>query len=121
MESVYPALLSCNALIMLTPNYNDALSANLTAMINRMTALSTKEEFANKYLFALVVSGYSGSDLLMRQMIGALNMNRSFIVPGRFAMHKTAYHPGDLEKINGVRQEAALYAERMLKVLGVSV
>lgn len=117
VESVYPALMACDALVMLAPNYNDALSANLTAMINRMTALSSKEEFTNKYLFALVVSGYSGSDLLMRQMIGALGMNRSFIIPGGFAMHKTAYHPGDLEKNQGIIDEAENFARHMLTCL----
>ena len=38
-EEVWPAVLKADALVMICPNYNDALSANLTAFINRMTGL----------------------------------------------------------------------------------
>ena len=38
-EEVYPAVREADALVLLCPNYNDALSANLTAFINRLTAL----------------------------------------------------------------------------------
>ena len=44
-EEVYPAILDCDGLVMICPNYNDALSANLTAFINRMTALFTTHRF----------------------------------------------------------------------------
>ena len=63
---------------MLCANYNDALSANLTACVNRLTALFRQTRFYDKRLFGLVVSGYSGGDLLARQLISALNMNKSF-------------------------------------------
>ena len=39
VEEVYPAVRRCDALVMLCANYNDALSANLTACVNRLTAL----------------------------------------------------------------------------------
>ena len=39
VDEVFPAIRQANALVMLCPNYNDALSANLTAFINRLTAL----------------------------------------------------------------------------------
>ena len=54
---------------MLCPNYNDALSANLTAFVNRLTALFRQTRFYDKALFAIVVSGYSGGDILARQLI----------------------------------------------------
>ena len=54
---------------MLCANYNDALSANLTACVNRLTALFRQTRFYDKRLFGLVVSGYSGGDLLARQLI----------------------------------------------------
>ena len=31
-EAVFPAILACDTLVMLCANYNDALSANLTAL-----------------------------------------------------------------------------------------
>ena len=78
VQEVYPAVRRCDALVMLCANYNDALSANLTACVNRLTALFRQQRFYDKRLFGLVVSGYSGGDLLARQLISALNMNKSF-------------------------------------------
>ena len=54
-EEVYPAILGCDGLVMVCPNYNDALSANLTAFINRMTALFTTHRFYDKALFGVIV------------------------------------------------------------------
>ncbi|MGE4275560.1 MAG: flavodoxin family protein, partial [Lawsonibacter sp.] len=92
-EEVYPAIRRCAGVVMLCPNYNDALSANLTAFINRLTALFRQTRFYDKALFAIVVSGYSGSDIVARQLIAGLNMNKSFYLPGRFAMLETANDP----------------------------
>ena len=94
-REVYPAVRRADGVVMLCPNYNDALSANLTAFINRLTALFRQTRFYDKALFALVVSGYSGSDLVARQLISAMNMNKSFYVPGRFALLETANDPGE--------------------------
>ena len=46
-------------------------------------------------VFALVVSGYSGCDTVARQVISALNMNKSFYLPPRFALMATANDPGE--------------------------
>lgn len=64
VEDVYPAVREADAIVMLCPNYNDALSANLTAFINRLTSLFRTTRFYDKALFAVVVSGYSGSDIV---------------------------------------------------------
>lgn len=93
-EEVYPAVRRADAIVMVCPNYNDALSANLTAFINRLTALFRQTRFYDKALFAIVVSGYSGGDIVARQLISALNMNKSFWLPGRFALIETANDPG---------------------------
>ncbi len=96
VEGVFPGHLRCDALVLLCPNYNDALSANLTAFINRLTALYRQTRFHDKKLFALIVSGYSGGDILACQLISALNMNKSFYLPPRFACWKaptTRQHP----------------------------
>lgn len=118
VEEVYPALEECNGLILLCPNYNDALGANLTAFVNRLTALFRKKPFADKYLFSLIVSGYSGGDILARQLIGGLNMNKSFILPGNFAMMETANQPGSIRKIPDIREKAADFASHMLSCMG---
>lgn len=114
VEEVYPALQECSALVLLCPNYNDALGANLTAFVNRLTALFRKKPFADKYLFALIVSGYSGGDILARQLIGGLNMNKSFILPGNFALMETANEPGSVLKNPDIQQKAGAFARNML-------
>ncbi len=114
VEEVYPALQECSGLILLCPNYNDALGANLTAFVNRLTALFRRKPFADKYLFALIVSGYSGGDILARQLIGGLNMNKSFILPGNFALMETANEPGSVLKNPDIQQKAGAFAQNML-------
>ena len=116
-REVYPAVRRADGVVMLCPNYNDALSANLTAFINRLTALFRQTRFYDKALFALVVSGYSGSDLVARQLISAMNMNKSFYLPGRFALLETANDPGEAMGLPGVRDRLDRFADHMLEVL----
>lgn len=67
---------------------------NLTAFINRLTALFRQTRFYDKALFALVVSGYSGSDLVARQLISAMNMNKSFYRQDALPCWETANDQG---------------------------
>lgn len=117
VENVYPAVKKADGILLLAPNYNDALSANLTAFINRLTALFRTTRFYDKKLFGIVVSGYSGSDLIAEQMIAALNMNKTFYLPGHFAMLETANHPGEAMKLPGIEERMRLYAENIRRNL----
>lgn len=119
VEEVYPALEECNGMILLCPNYNDALGANLTAFINRLTAPFRRKPFSDKYLFSLIVSGYSGGDILERQLIGSLNMNKSFILPGNFAMSETANHPGSIMEVPDIHKKASDFANHIAACMGV--
>lgn len=114
VDKVYPAILDCDALILLCPNYNDSVSANLSAFINRLTALLRKTKFYDKYLFTVIVSGYSGSDIVAQQLISGLNMNKTFILPSRFAMMETANNPGSIIKLQGIEERAELFAQNIL-------
>ena len=116
-EEVYPAVRRCAGLVMLCPNYNDALSANLTACVNRLTALFRQTRFYDKALFALVVSGYSGGDIVARQLISAVNMNKSFYLPGRFALMETANNPGEALALPGIRERLDGFAQNIRRVL----
>ncbi len=116
-EEVYPAVRRCDGLVMLCPNYNDALSANLTACINRLTALFRQTRFYDKALFAVVVSGYSGGDIVARQLISALNMNKSFYLPGRFALMETANDPGGALKLPGIQERLDAFAQNIRDTL----
>ena len=114
VDEVFPAVRECDALVMLCANYNDALSANLTAFVNRLTALFRQSRFYDKRLYGLIVSGYSGGDLLARQLISGLNMNKSFYLPPRFCMLETANDRGSLVKLPGIAQRGALFAGRIM-------
>lgn len=66
-----PAINACDAMLFLCPNYNDAVSANIMALFNRMTNLLLRHTLYDKYLFGVIVSGCSGSDLVAQQLLGA--------------------------------------------------
>ena len=116
-EEVYPALEACDALLLLCPNYNDALDASLTAMINRLTSLFRKAPFFDKQLFAVVVSGYSGGDILCRQLIGALNVNKSFYLPPRFCFTETAGAGGSIRRLPDLPDNTRRFARHILNCL----
>ena len=117
VEDVYPAVREADAIVMLCPNYNDALSANLTAFINRLTSLFRTTRFYDKALIAVVVSGYSGSDIVAEQLIAALNMNKTFYLPGQFAMMETANNAGAAMQLPGIEERMNAFAERIRETL----
>lgn len=117
VTEVYPAVLSCDALLLLCPNYNDSISANLSAVINRLTALFRKTQFYDKYLFSIIVSGHSGSDLLAEQLISALNINKTFRLPANFAMMETANDPGDVLQLDDIDARISQFADNIKKSL----
>ena len=116
-DEVYPAVRKADAIVMLCPNYNDALSANMTAFINRLTALFRQTRFYDKAVFSIVVSGYSGSDIIARQIISAMNMNKSFYLPGHFAVLETANNPGEAVALPGVTDRLDDFAQNILDTL----
>mgnify|MGYP000064788498 CR=1 FL=1 len=119
VQEVYPAIRDADAVVLLCPNYNDALSANLTAFINRLTALFRTRRFYDKALFALVVSGYSGSDLVAQQLISALNMNKSFFLPPHFCLMETGNDAGAALRLPGIETRTAAFARNIRQALGL--
>lgn len=91
---VFPAILESDAVLLLCPNYNDAPSANIMALINRMTGLLLQQPLYDKYLYSIIVSGYSGGDLVARQVLGALSLNKTMMLPPHFCLFQTANDPG---------------------------
>ncbi len=117
VKEVYPAIREADAVIFLCPNYNDALSANLTAAVNRLTALYRTTSFANKAIFGIVVSGYSGGDLVARQLVSALCMNKGFYLPPDFCMMETANDEGTAMKLPGIEDRLDAFAANILNCL----
>ncbi len=117
VDDVYPAVKWADGILLLCPNYNDALSANITAFINRLTALFRTTRFFDKALFAIVVSGYSGSDLIAGQLITALNMNKTFYLPGNFCMMETGNSPGSALRSQGIMDRVNKFAKKIQNIM----
>lgn len=117
VQEVYPAIREADAVVLLCPNYNDALSANLTAAINRLTALYRTTPFNDKAVFAMVVSGYSGGDIVASQVVSALNMNKGFWLPADFCLLETANDAGTAIRLPGIEERLHAYAHHMLSHL----
>ncbi len=115
VEEVYPSVLESNILVLLCPNYNDSISSNISAVINRLTALFRKTKFYDKYMYSVIVSGHSGSDIIAEQLISALNINKTFILPPYFAMMETANDAGAVMKNENIEKRAKSFAEKILK------
>ena len=115
VEKVYPAIIKSDVVVLVCPNYNDSVSANIMAFINRLTAVFRTNDFSSKKVFAIVVSGYSGGDLVAQQIISAMNMNKNFILPGNFALIETANDPGTIMEAEDIEGKARRFAMNILK------
>ena len=104
-------------MLFLCPNYNDAVSANIMALFNRLTNLLVQQNLSDKYLFGIAVSGYSGSDLVARQLLGAMCFNKTAILPPYFCLMQTAHDPGSAQKADGIAQRLDGFAENMRRIL----
>jgi multimeric flavodoxin WrbA len=116
-NDVYPAIGDCDALLLLCPNYNDSVSANILAFINRLTSVVVYNSLYEKQLFSVIVSGYSGSDIIAQQVIGALCLNKTFSLPPQFCLMQTANNPGEAMQAEGMEERIDAFASRMLSSL----
>ena len=118
VDEVYPAMEQCDGLLLLCPNYNDALGANLTACINRLTALYRKAGFQNKYLFAIIVSGYSGGRHCGKAADLRAEYEQGAAAARRFALFATPTTPARVCTITEVGEWAQDFAGRIQRALG---
>ena len=116
-DDVFPAINECDALLLLCPNYNDSVSANILAFINRLTSVLVYNSLYEKQLYAVIVSGYSGSDIIAQQVLGALCLNKTFALPPRFCLMQTANNPGEAMQAEGMPERIDEFAARMLNDL----
>lgn len=114
---VFPAILDSDAVLLLCPNFNDAVSANITALINRMTSLLLRTTLYDKYLYAIIVSGYSGGDLVARQVLGSFCLNKTMMLPPHFCMYQTANDPGSAMSSPGIEDRLAAWSGQILETL----
>lgn len=119
VEEVYPAIRAADGVVLLCPNYNDALPANLTAAVNRLTALYRAAPFEDTAVFAIVVSGYSGGDIVASQVVSAMNMNKGFWLPPEFCMLETANDAGTAVRLPGIEERLERFSRNILGQLTV--
>ncbi len=117
VDKVYPALLKHDTLVLVCPNYNDSVSANIMAFVNRLTSVFRAKDFSHKKIFALIISGYSGGDIVAQQIIGAMNMNKNFRLPADFALLETANLKGEIWSVEGIEERASDFARRIIEEL----
>ncbi len=116
-SEVLPVITQSDALLFLCPNYNDAVSANMTALFNRLTSLLVKQDLFQKYLFGVVVSGYSGSDLVARQLLGAMCLNKTAMLPPNFCLLQTAHDAGAAQRLPAIGQTLDAFAAHIAATL----
>ncbi len=114
---VFPAILQSDVVLLLCPNFNDSASANILALINRMTGLLLQKPLYDKYLYAIVVSGYSGGDLVARQILGALCLNKTMMLPPNFCLFQTANDPGAALAAPGIEERMESWAQNILSTI----
>lgn len=116
-DTVLPAIRDCDAMLFLCPNYNDAVSANISALFNRLTNLLLHCHLYDKYLYGIVVSGYSGGDLVARQLLGTMCLNKTAILPPKFCMLRTANDLPTIRAQADIPRELDAFAQRMRETL----
>ncbi|MDO4516318.1 MAG: NAD(P)H-dependent oxidoreductase [Bacillota bacterium] len=112
-QEIIPAINACDVMLFLCPNYNDAVSANIMALFNRLTNLLHQHELYEKYLFGIVVSGYSGSDLVAQQLLGAMCFNKTAQLPPQFCLMETAHESGSAQKKAGIQEDILRFASHI--------
>lgn len=113
VESLYPRIRNADAVIWICPNYNDAVSAKLMAVINRLTALYRSISFHDKFILSIIVSGNSGNDTVAGQLIGALTINKGFRLPPYFAAMAIANDPGEITSVIDIEKRVDTYVDRL--------
>jgi multimeric flavodoxin WrbA len=115
VKEVLPAIEASDIIVWICPNYNDSISSNLLAVINRLTVLYRQISFSNKAFYAVIVSGNSGSDALAKQLIGALNINKGFFLPPKFSVMAVANAPMKVLKLEGIDKKANEMAKNIIR------
>ena len=116
-ETVLPAIRECDAMLFLCPNYNDAVGANFTALFNRLTSLLLQCDLSEKQLYSVIVSGYSGGDLVARQLLGAMCLNKTVSLPPRFCLLETANDLPTAQALPGIAGRLDAFAAAMQRSL----
>ncbi len=114
VDEILPAMEWADAVIWVCPNYNDAISAKLMAVINRMTVLYRRITFYDKRVFGIVVSGNSGSDLVITQLLGAVSINKGYMLPPQFGFSAIANDPLSILAVEDIGERTKAFAQNII-------
>ena len=62
------------------------------------------------------ISGYSGGDLVARQLLGAMCLNKTAILPPEFCLMQTAHDPGSVRMVAGIDARITEFAARIAAI-----
>lgn len=114
-REILPAVEWADIVVWICPNYNDAVSAMHTALINRLTVLYRRISLRPKQFYGVIVSANSGGDVVAAQLISALNLNKGMMLPPQAMLCETANDPGVILTVDGIEQKAAAFAKRIMQ------
>lgn len=114
VDEIMPALDWADIIVWLCPNYNDSISADLMAVINRMSGYYRTRQLSSKRYYGIIVSGNSGSDTVAQQLIGALTLNKGFGLPPYFCMTEIASEPCSILRNEGINQRIQAFSRRLV-------
>lgn len=109
-RELYSALQQASDVVWLAPNYNDALSGRLSSIINRLSAPYRQNPFYDKRTHSIVVSGNSGCNSVHSQLIGALTVNKGFLLPPKATLSAIANDPRDVLSYPHIEELAERFA-----------
>lgn len=115
-EKIIPSIEKADILVWICPNYNDSISSNLMAVINRLTTLYRRMSFHDKTIFSIIVSGNSGSDSVAKQLINALNINKGFYLPPYFSLMEIANDVGSILKVENIQEKAYSFSKHIERI-----
>ena len=115
VKKLMPAIKEADVIVWLCPNYNDAISADLMAVINRMSGVYRYYNLSEKRVYGIVVSGNSGGDSVAMQLIDGLNLNKGFVLPPYFLLSAIASEPLSIINKNGIHEQAKAFALQIEK------
>lgn len=116
VENIYPAVKWADAILLLCQTQRCPVR-EYDGVYQPPDSPVPTTRFYDKALFGIIVSGYSGSDLLAGQLVTALNMNKTFYLPGNFCMMETANNAGAAMKLPGIEDRIKEFSEKMTHIL----
>ncbi len=110
-----------DALLMVVPNIHNSLPAVQLAFIQQLSALCRHKDFSEKAVYALIVSPFSGGDMVAQQLISALSLENSFYLPPNFAMMEVASLPSEILSLPDIELRMDRFSHGVLELLSLGL